>query len=202
MAIELQETFQINAPIDVVWQFLLSPENVATCMPGASLTEIVDDKSFVGTMKLKLGAINAKFNGTITYSEVDKDNNRVVLLAEAKDTSGGTVKGTITAKMTPTTDRVTELQCEANIDLTGRLLQVGRGLIDGVAAQIIGKFIKNVQNMLESQAQEGAAEGESATSAEAAEKPVVDTDDSINVLAVVLKAIWIKIVGLFKRKGK
>ena len=200
MAIELQESFEINAPVEAVWQFLLSPENVASCMPGASLGEIIDEQQFIGNMKLKMGAITAKFSGKITYTEVDKDNPRIVMLAEAKDTSGGTVNGTITTQMKSLSAQQTEVLCESNIDMTGRLVQVGRGLIDGVSAQIIGKFIKNVKKLLESQAAQ-ADESEGAEAAPQAAAPDMEEEDSINVLAVVWKAIWSKIVGLFKRSG-
>ena len=50
MAIELRQSFQIRAPIEAVWAFLLDPKNVVACMPGASLTQVIDEKSFVGAV--------------------------------------------------------------------------------------------------------------------------------------------------------
>ena len=47
MAIEIRETFQVAAPIEQVWSFMKSPENLAGCMPGASLTKLIDERSFI-----------------------------------------------------------------------------------------------------------------------------------------------------------
>ncbi len=213
MAIELQESFEVDAPIDKVWDFMMNPENVVGCMPGGSLTEMIDDKSFIGTVKMKIGAITAKYSGTITYTTADKDSHTVVMLAEAKEKGGGTVTGTITSKLVDLGNNRTDVQCESCVDLTGRIVQLGRGMIDGVAAQIIGKFIKNVKKLLEVPADEAAAPAaESAPAGSeqaAAEKPAAkpapapaddDDDDAINIFGILWAAFvaWLK--GLFKSK--
>ena len=167
MAIELQKNFSVAAPIDKVWQFLLDPENVVKCMPGAGLTELIDDKKFEGTVKVKIGAITAKYAGTITYTVVDESAREVVMLAEAKDKSGGTVHGTITTRLQEADSGDTDVQCESSVDLTGRIVQVGRGMIDGVADQIIGKFVKNVKILLEVDESAPAATAEGAQPAAA-----------------------------------
>ena len=59
MALDIKESFEVGAPIDAVWAFLNDPQNVVACMPGASLNEIVDDKQFIGSVKLKIGAVSA-----------------------------------------------------------------------------------------------------------------------------------------------
>jgi carbon monoxide dehydrogenase subunit G len=51
MAITVKESFQVEAPMDQVWRFLLDPHEVVTCMPGAGLEQVVDDTTFLGTMK-------------------------------------------------------------------------------------------------------------------------------------------------------
>ena len=59
MAIEIEERFSVPAPIDTVWQFLLDPEQVVSCMPGASLDEVVSDSEFLGSVQVRLGAVAA-----------------------------------------------------------------------------------------------------------------------------------------------
>lgn len=211
MAIELQETFTVQAPIERVWTFMMDPENVAACMPGASLTELIDDKKFVGTVKVKIGAITAKYSGTITYTTADETQGLVVMTVEAKEKGGGTVTGTITSKLVALSATETEVACESSVDMTGRIVQVGRGMIEGVAGQIIGKFIKNVKTLLEVEpaaaaapATAGEASGDSTTAAPAAatqaSPPKLDEgDDAINILAVVWKVIWDGFTGFFKR---
>lgn len=157
MAIELKESFEVAAPIEKVWQFLMTPENVVDCMPGGALTEKLNDKSFVGTVTLKIGAITAKYSGTITYTTADVATRTVVMLAEAKEKGGGTVTGTITSVLVAQGANSTLVQCSSCVDLTGKIVQLGRGMIDGVSAQIIGKFVKNVKALLEVPGGEPAA---------------------------------------------
>ena len=209
MAIELKEEFEIAAPIDEVWTFLMDPQRMIVCLPGASVTEIVDDKQFIGSVKLKIGAITAKYNGTITYTTADQSEYLCVMLAEAKEKGGGTVSGTITTRLVPG-DGIVHATVESCVDMTGRVVQVGRGMIEGVAAVIIGKFVINIKKTLEvSVGEEAPLEGAPAAvpGAEPQLTPqrLDEADDSINVLAVVFKVIWTGIVNFFKRlfgKGK
>ena len=197
MAIELTEVFQVAAPIDEVWQFLMDPERMIVCLPGASVTEIVDDKQFIGSVKLKIGAITTKYAGTITYTSADQSQYLCVMLAEAKEKGGGTVSGTITTTLVQV-DGAVEATVESCIDMTGRVVQVGRGMIEGVAAQIIGKFVKNIKKTLEVPVvEEGAVPGAAPPTPPTLERDA--EDDSINVLAVVFKVIWDGIVNFFKR---
>ncbi len=207
MAIELKEVFQVAAPIDEVWQFLMDPIRMIPCLPGASISEIVDDKKFIGAVKLKIGAITVKYTGTITLTTAGQSEYLCVMLAEAKEKGGGTVSGTITTKLVQL-DGVIEVTVESCVDITGRIVQVGRGMIEGVAAQIIGKFVKNIKQILEVPVGEAApAEGAEAGAAPQAQAVHQrdEEDDSINVLAVLFKASWDGIVNFFKRlfgKGK
>jgi uncharacterized protein len=211
MAIEIRETFQVSSPIDRVWSFMKSPENLAGCMPGASLARIIDDRSFVGTVKLKVGAITASYDGTMTFIKLDDSARELTLLAEAKEKGGGTVSGTISANLLSLPDGSTEVRCESNTDLTGRIVQVGRGMIEGVSKQVIQKFVANVKSSLETvPAGASAGEGAEASAGAAAPapgavqagpdaRPVIAKEESINVLAVVWNVIWGAICGFFRR---
>ena len=208
MALQIQEKFEVGAPVDAVWQFLLDPQNVVACMPGASLTEIVDAESFIGAVKLKIGAVTAQYQGTITYVEKDVANRTVKLLASGNERGGGTVSGTIVTRLTPSPDgRSTEVSCESSIDLTGRILQVGRGMIEGVSAQIIKKYVNNVRALLEvprdapSTAPSTATEGGNAAHAapESPPRAIPRKEDSINVVGVVFKVFLDRIAALFRR---
>ena len=204
MAIELKEEFEVAAPIDEVWEFMMDPERMIVCLPGASVTEIIDEKQFIGTVKLKIGAITSKYAGTITYTTADQAEYLCVMLAEAKEKGGGTIAGTITTKLVQG-DGVVQATVESYVDMTGRVVQVGRGMIEGVAAVIIGKFVKNIKKTLEVPAGEEAPV-QGAPAATQGEQPSTrpaprldDEDDSINVLAVVFKVMWTGIVNFFKR---
>ncbi|MBK7170991.1 MAG: hypothetical protein IPH83_17760 [Gammaproteobacteria bacterium] len=125
MAIEIRETFQVAAPIEQVWSFMKSPENLAGCMPGASITQLIDERSFIGTVKLRVGAITASYDGTMSFIKLDESAREMTLLAEAREKGGGTVSGTISASLVAQPDGSTEVRCESSTDLTGRIVQVG-----------------------------------------------------------------------------
>ena len=204
MAIEIKESFRVAAPVEKVWNFMKTPESLAGCMPGASLARMIDDKSFVGTVKLKVGAITASYDGTMTFTTLDDAAHQLTLLAEAKEKGGGTVTGTISANLEALPDGSTDVRCESNVDLTGRIVQVGRGMIEGVSKQVIQKFVANVKASLETAeaaaaGAAGAATEAGAASAAAPVAPPVVKEDSINVLEVVWNVIWGAIRNFFRR---
>lgn len=228
MAIEMKESFQVAAPIERVWEFMLKPEMVVACMPGAGLKEVVSPEKFIGTVKLKVGAVTAQYEGTITYAEVDEPGRRLKLLAEGNERGGGTATATIACLLVALADGGTDVQFESSVDLTGKLVQVGRGMIEGVAGQIVKKYIANVRKMLEVPADAAAATStpvvtpatttgadNTAPSPAAtgsapattqptsppaqATTPQLDTEDSIDMGSIVFKVLWANIKSFFKR---
>lgn len=215
LALQIQEVFEVGAPVEAVWAFINDPHNVVACMPGAALTQILDAQRFVGAVKLKIGAVSAQYQGTITYAEVDRAQHLVRMVATGNERGGGTVSGTIVTRLEPIAGRsATRVHCESSIDLTGRIVQVGRGMIEGVSAQIIKKYVGNVRAMLEVEppAAPAAAASEAAAmppadaaaasapqAARPAARPAPARDDSINVLAVVFKVLVDRVRAFFRR---
>lgn len=186
MAIDFRETLTVEAPVERVWEFFMDPRQVAACMPGAELTEVVDDSTFLGGVSVKVGAITTTYNGRVSFTSVDVEAHTVEMLAEGTETGGGTAKGTISSRLAKT-ESGTEIAFEASIDLTGRIMQMGRGMIQGVSHQLFQQFSACVVERLQ------APEGERAGAAiDAPAKP-------INIIAVVLKTIWVAITGFFRR---
>ncbi len=193
---EIRQSFQVAASPDTVWAFMLNPENVVACMPGATLTEVVDATRFRGTVKVRVGAVTAQYQGTITYLESNRNTGTVRMLAEGNERGGGTVRGTIVTTLVPTAGgAATDVECQANVDLTGRIVQVGRGMIEGVSAQIIRMYVDNVRGLLE----RPVATAAGTAAPEAAQPPV--RQESINMLAVILRALGAWLRRLFRRGG-
>ncbi len=179
---EIRENFQVAAPPDAVWAFMMNPENVVACMPGASLQEVIDATRFRGVVKVRVGAVTAQYQGTITYLESDRPSGTMKMLAEGNERGGGTVRGTIVTTLVPAAGgAATDVECQATMDLTGRIVQVGRGMIEGVSAQIIRMYVANVRSMLEKP-----------PAAEPGVAAVVPPprQESINIVVVVLRTMW------------
>lgn len=202
MAIELRQTFQVRAPVDTVWAFMLNPQNVVACMPGASLTQVIDDKTFVGAVKVKVGAVTAQYQGTITYVETDRAAGVVRMLAEGKERGGGTVRGTIVSQLAAIDGGAsTSVETSSSVDLTGKIAQVGRGMIEGVSGQIIKMYVGNVRAMLEPAAATAASPVPATGAGPPAPPPAAPParQESINIVAVVLTTVWERARGFFKR---
>jgi carbon monoxide dehydrogenase subunit G len=187
MAIEFKETLQVDAPIDRVWEFVNDPRRVVTCMPGAGLDEVVDERTFLGTVKIKVGAITASYKGRVEFTEVDAQARALKVAAEGRETSGGTAKGTISIRLNSLAEGSTEFVTEASVDLTGRIMQVGRGMIQGVSHQLFKQFAASTKELLEAQDEAGEAEV-----AVAEQKP-------IRILPLVFRSLWEAIVRFFRR---
>ncbi|MGC1438496.1 MAG: SRPBCC domain-containing protein, partial [Terriglobales bacterium] len=62
MALKIEKTFQVPEPVEKVWAFLSDPRKVATCVPGAQITEQVDEKTYKGAIKVKVGPSVTDYN--------------------------------------------------------------------------------------------------------------------------------------------
>jgi len=190
MAIQIEEKLQVAAPIDRVWQFVNDPQRVVSCMPGAGLDEVVDARTFLGTVRVKVGAITASYKGRVEFTEVDEAGHRIQMRAEGRETGGGTAKGTIAIRLVELAEGPTELVTEASIDLTGRIMQVGRGMIQGVSRQLFKQFAASTKELLESP----LAPAEAGDSGVTVAKPA-----PIRILPLLFKALWEAIVRWFRR---
>jgi hypothetical protein len=184
VAIELEERFSVAAPIDTVWRFVMDPKQVVTCMPGASLDEVVDDRAFLGSVQVKLGAVTTRYKGRVQFTEVDEQAHTVQMVAEGRETGGGTAKAVVSSRLSPLPDGQTEIVAEAKVDLTGRIVQVGRGMIQGVSHQLFQQFAASTKEHLERPP--GSA-------------PVAVESTPIRIIPLVLRTVWSAIIAFFRR---
>lgn len=206
MAIEIKEEFEIDAPIEQVWDYVLDPSKIVTCMPGASLDEVIDERTFDGSIKVKVGAVMAAYKGRIELTEVDVVGRTIQMTGEGKERGGGTAKATMTGRLRSTDGGGTAMIAEASVDLTGKIMQVGRGMIQGVSHQLFAQFVKKLSKNLQTEGGGvGAANGNGTvpssqpSTASATSQSVAQEDDAIAVLPLLLKTIWAGIVGFFRR---
>lgn len=154
---DLKNEIDVKAPIEEVWAAFTDVERIAPCLPGAQLQEIEGDE-FRGIVKVKVGPITAQYKGKATFLEQNKDEWRVKLKADGRDTRGaGNANAIITATLHPLTDDVTKLNVDTDLTITGKVAQFGRGAIADVSSKLMGQFAQNVEAMLESAPPKAAA---------------------------------------------
>jgi carbon monoxide dehydrogenase subunit G len=204
----IENGFTVAAPPDVVWAYLLNVEEVALCMPGAELTETVDDRNWKGKVLMAFGPVKMTFAGTVTLDELDEAERRVRLHAKGTEQKG---KGAATAKVTswlePTDAGGTKVAMEADIMLTGAAAQLSRGLLPEISKKLTQQFADCLQATISAGPQTvgGAEAGEEAgtaatpTAVEAAPTPAPGAAKPVGGLRLGLAALWSAIVGFFKQ---
>jgi carbon monoxide dehydrogenase subunit G len=192
MAIDIEEKFEVEAPVDVVWQFLVEPEKIVGCLPGAALLEVIDDRNFLGRVKVKLGAVTAAYKGKIQFQKVDAERHVLVMLGEGKDPSGGTARAEITVRLAVLESGSTEMTTVATVDLTGKVMQVGGGMIKGVSRQLFQRFATRAKQQLET------ADSGSELSAGSTPAPV-QADEPLSIIPLLLQTLGAAIANFFRR---
>lgn len=136
---KIENEFTVNAPLQQAWDVILDLERIAPCLPGASIEESTGEE-YLGTMAVKLGAISARYRGTVKIEETDEENHRAVLRAEGKETRGqGSASATITSTMKEN-NGATQIHVETDMQVAGRVAQFGRGIMQDVAEELLDRF--------------------------------------------------------------
>ncbi len=155
---EVTNAFTVDAPLEAVWSYLLDVRAVAPCVPGAELTDVIGDREYRGTVKVKLGAVSVSYKGTLNLTEVDPASHRVVLTAAGSDTrGGGSASGTITSTLVEESPSRTTVQIRSEISVTGRVAQFGRNLIQDVSNRLIKEFAACLERNLTARQNDAAA---------------------------------------------
>lgn len=186
MKVEIDKVFPMDAPSSNAWKFLQDIRGVAVCMPGAEITEQVDDSNYKGSVKVKVGPATMAFKGDISVQGIDADKRELKMQGKGTD-----VKGTSSATMDLTASvRETEGKCEvvgvAEVTVTGKMASLGGRMMNQVADQILDQFGANFINNV-------VAMGEGEVAEEAAAK-VAEQPKELNALAFA----WKLFIGFFK----
>ena len=154
----LQQSFEVKAPLERVWETLIDVERVAPCLPGAELTESADEGTYRGNFTVRLGPTTATYSGELTIGEVDESAHRAVMRATGQDKRGqGSAKATIVSEMRAEGD-VTKVDVETELTITGRLARFGRGgMMQDVSNRLLKDFAECLQRTIEAPQPEAAA---------------------------------------------
>jgi carbon monoxide dehydrogenase subunit G len=165
---KLEHSFDVQAPVDRVWEALIDIERVAPCLPGAEITESADDGTYRGNFTVKLGPTTASYRGELHLDQVDEAARRATMSASGQDKRGqGSAKATIVSSLRGEGE-TTHVDVETDFTITGRLARFGRGgMIQDVSNRLLRDFAQCLQRSIETPAPApaAAAEGEAAAPA-------------------------------------
>jgi uncharacterized protein len=205
---KLEQSFQVDAPIEQVWEALIDLERVAPCLPGAAITERDDDGTYHGTFQVRLGPTTASYRGTIKIEEADEAARAATLKARGTDKRGqGGASATIVNRLVEA-DGGTRVDATTDFKITGRLARFGRGgMIEDISNRMLRDFATCLQTRLaEGPAPSGAevTAGEAAPEAVAAEAPAPVGPPApappVKGLSLLASVLWERLKRLLGRR--
>ncbi len=165
---EFDNSFEVPLPPDKAWATLMDIQRIAPCMPGAQLTEMVDDRTFKGKVSVRLGPVALTFQGQASFEEIDDAAHTAKVKAQGADAKGrGGAQASVGFGLEPS-GTGSKVLIHTDLQLSGSVAQYGRGagMIQDLASQIIGQFAKNLAKQIE--ADQATAPAPAATAAPAA----------------------------------
>lgn len=179
MAEQIVNEFTVNRPIEEAWPIICDVERIAPCLPGAQLEEIEGDV-YRGRVKVKLGAVTTQFKGEAKFVERDDEAHTAKLHGKGRDTGGrGNAEADIHAVAESLSPTSTKCTVTADLHITGKVAQFGRGIMGDVSKKLMDQFAANLNTMLDEETTEpapaDAAAAEAPAAAEAAEAPAEPT---------------------------
>ena len=159
---KIENSFEVPAPPEQAWELLIDVPRVIPCMPGAELTETVDESRWKAKMTVKLGPMTFAFATDLRREQADADARRATLSAKARELRGrGGGQATIASALAPI-DGGTRVDIVTDLALSGAVAQYGRGMVEDVTSQLVNRFA----DCLESQLSGTPAEAEEAAAAQ------------------------------------
>jgi carbon monoxide dehydrogenase subunit G len=153
MPMEISKTFVVNAPAEAVWGLLTDPQRVARCLPGAAITNQVDEQTHAGTITVKVGPVAATYKGTMRFERLDAATRTAEIVAAGQDVRGkGGADMRMTSRLVEREAGGTEVAISSQVNVMGILAQFGRGMIQDVSDQMFDKFVAAVRAELETPA--------------------------------------------------
>lgn len=211
MEVTIEKQYPVAAPMPAAWAVLSDMHALATCMPGAQITEDVDATHFMGSVRVKVGPAVAAFAGTIEVLTLDAASHTLKMLGKGADKGGSSASMELTAQLLPGEGGHCVLAGHAAVIVNGKFAQFGGRMMNSVADMILAQFAdvfsQKAQALQAAQpaaadhsaaAQTGSAAAPAPTPSPAVAAPVVATE--FNALGLVWALIKNFFAGLFGKK--
>jgi uncharacterized protein len=198
---EFDNSFDVPLPPAQAWPVLMDIKRIAPCMPGAQLTEVIDDTTYKGNISVRLGPVALTFAGTVKFEEIDNVNHKARVRAQGTDAKGrGAAQAMAAFRLEPGPGGCKVL-VHTDLSLSGAVAQYGRGvgMIQATAAALIGQFANNLKTELAIDSAAPAmgqtsGQAEATSSAPSAAKPIAG-------FSLMAKVLWNAILRLFGGRG-
>jgi carbon monoxide dehydrogenase subunit G len=195
--VEFDNSFEVPLPPAQAWPVLMDIRRIAPCMPGAELTDVVDDKTYKGKVAVRLGPVALSFAGVVMFEEIDNASHRARVKAQGTDAKGrGGANATVAFRLEPAASG-SKVLVHTDLSLSGAVAQYGRGvgMIQATATQIMNQFANNLKAQL---AATPPAASSAAAGAPSVATPPPPAAKPISGFSLMAKVLWDAIVGMFR----
>jgi uncharacterized protein len=187
--VRIESSFEVPVAPEQAWDLLMDVPRVIPCMPGATLTQTIDESNWKAKMRVKLGPISLTFDTDVKREEADEAARKARLSAQAREARGrGAAKATIESSLAAL-DGGTRVDVAADLQLTGAVAQYGRGIAEDVSQQLVQSFADCLKKQLLAPPEE-------------AEAAVAGQAKPVGGLRLGLGAFWRRITGIFRRERR
>lgn len=198
---EFDNTLEVPLPPAEAWKVLLDIERIARCIPGAELTEVVDENTYKGKVAVRLGPVALSLAGQARFEDIDHASHKARLRAQGSDPKGrGSSDSVIDFRLEPH-GVGTRVLIHSDVKLSGSIAQYGRGsgMIQSFASQIINQFGQALKAQLAQSPPAGVLPGAQAVAMAVDATPALPPVKPISGLTLLVKSVWDMIVRRFRR---
>jgi carbon monoxide dehydrogenase subunit G len=194
MEVKAEKNLKLNQDPDMIWKCMIDPSFMVKSVPGAELTEQLDERNFKGKISIKIGPVTAKFKGGAEFTKLEEADYELTMEGKGLDTSGkGGANMTMNIKLSTLEEGGTEMQSSMSLSITGRLAQFGARMIVAVNNKMFDQWATIFTELLNEQ-----------TSSKDSEEKSNNQQDNGNVSeptpVKALPLAWAAIKGLFGSK--
>lgn len=181
---DLNNTFEVSADQESTWAFLLDPERVVPCIPGAEFLGLDGDGAWLGQAKVKLGPVSMTYKGKGHILEQDSQAKRVVIHGAGSEMKGkGNVKADVVYQLSELAAGGTRVDITTKLNMTGRAAQFGGRLIGDISEKLTQGFAEQMEYQLSSEALETVSKNAAAAAAQQAKQAISGNSEKLQTLS-------------------
>ncbi len=145
----VKETFRVKAPIQRVWQFLLDPQKIGSCIPGCEKIEVSGENAYGSTITIKLPVISITVKSKTTISEITPPHHFKSVTEGEYDIGSGTFRQESVFDLKEMPNNEVQVSYSVDTELSGGLAGFGERIVSSMAKGLAEQFTKNIQERLE-----------------------------------------------------
>ena len=199
---EFDNSFEVALPPAQARPILMDIKRIAPCMPGAQLTDVIDDTTYKGNISVRLGPVALTFAGLVKFEEIDNQNHKARVRAQGADAKGRGAAQVVALFWLEPAAGGCKVLVHTDLSLSGAVAQYGRGvgMIQATAAALIGQFANNLKaEIFKGSPMAGAKPATAQATGLAAANPAVPPPAAkpISGFSLMAKVLWDAIARMF-----